>query len=148
MAASVGKSRTVERRRSERRRSFLWSGDDGGGFHARLRERPKKIERTAMSNGTVTSADGTRIGYERHGDGDPVIVVNTVAEDRSGLSGLAGLLAEHFNVYTYDRRGRGDSGDTTPYAPEREVDDLAALWMAPEVIVASARQFFLTRIDR
>ena len=67
------------------------------------------------------------IAYERQGNGDPVIVVNTVAEDRSGLSGLAGLLAEHFTVYTYDRRGRGDSGDTKPYAPEREVEDLAAV---------------------
>jgi pimeloyl-ACP methyl ester carboxylesterase len=80
-----------------------------------------------MSRGTVTSTDGTRIAYERQGNGDPVIVVNTVAEDRSGLSGLAGLLAEHFTVYIYDRRGRGDSGDTKPYAPEREVEDLAAL---------------------
>jgi pimeloyl-ACP methyl ester carboxylesterase len=96
-----------------------------------LRERPK-IERAkskgiAMSNGMVTSTDGTKIAYERHGSGDPVIVVNTVAGDRSGLSGLAGLLAEHFTVYSYDRRGRGDSGDTKPYAPEREVEDLAAL---------------------
>jgi pimeloyl-ACP methyl ester carboxylesterase len=96
-----------------------------------LRERPKierpKSKGIAMSNGMVTSTDGTKIAYERHGSGDPVIVVNTVAEDRSGLSGLAGLLAEHFTVYSYDRRGRGDSGDTEPYAPEREVEDLAAL---------------------
>ena len=54
-----------------------------------------------MTNVSVTSADGTMIAYERQGNGDPVIVVNTVAEDRSGLSGLAGLLAEHFTVYTY-----------------------------------------------
>jgi pimeloyl-ACP methyl ester carboxylesterase len=80
-----------------------------------------------MTNATVTSADGTMIAYERHGNGEPVIVVNTVAEDRSGLSRVAGLLAEHFTVYTYDRRGRGDSGDTKPYAPGREVEDLAAV---------------------
>ena len=80
-----------------------------------------------MSNGTVTSTDGTMIAYERQGNGDPVIVVNTVAEDRSGLSGVAGLLSEHLTVYTYDRRGRGDSGDTKPYAPQREVEDLTAL---------------------
>jgi pimeloyl-ACP methyl ester carboxylesterase len=80
-----------------------------------------------MRNTTVTSADGTMIAYERRGDGDPVIVVNTVAEDRTGLSGLAGLLAEHLTVYSYDRRGRGDSGDNQPYAPEREVEDLSAL---------------------
>jgi hypothetical protein len=69
-------------------------------------------EGIAVYNGTVTSTDGTMIAYEQHGSGDPVIVVNTVAEDRSGLSGLAGLLAEHFTAYTYDRRGRGDSGDS------------------------------------
>ena len=87
----------------------------------------QKSKGTVMTNVSVTSADGTMIAYERQGNGDPVIVVNTVAEDRSGLSGLAGLLAEHFTVYTYDRRGRGDSGDTKPYAPEREVEDLAAV---------------------
>jgi hypothetical protein len=59
-----------------------------------------------MTNASVTSADGTMICYEHRGNGDPVIVVNTVAEDRSGLSGLAELLAEHFTVYTYDRRCR------------------------------------------
>ena len=80
-----------------------------------------------MTNASVTSADGTTICYKRRGNGDPVIVVNTVAEDRSGLSGLAELLAEHFTVHTYDRRGRGDSGDTKPYAPEREVEDLAVV---------------------
>jgi hypothetical protein len=46
-----------------------------------------------MTNATLTSPDGTMIAYERRGDGDPVIVVNTVAEDRTGLSGLAGMLA-------------------------------------------------------
>jgi pimeloyl-ACP methyl ester carboxylesterase len=80
-----------------------------------------------MPTTTVISADETPIAYERFGAGDAVIVVNTVAEDRSGLSGLAGLLAEQFTVYIYDRRGRGDSGDTQPYAPEREVEDLAAV---------------------
>jgi pimeloyl-ACP methyl ester carboxylesterase len=83
-----------------------------------------------MPTTTITSADGTPITYEKSGGGDAVIVVNTVAEDRAGLSGLAGLLAEHFTVYTYDRRSRGDSGDTQPYAPEREVEDLAAIVQA------------------
>jgi pimeloyl-ACP methyl ester carboxylesterase len=83
-----------------------------------------------MPTTTVTSNDGTPIAYEMSGGGVAVIVVNTVAEDRAGLSGLAGLLAEHFTVYSYDRRGRGDSGDTQPYAPEREMEDLAAVIQA------------------
>jgi hypothetical protein len=57
-----------------------------------------------MTNASATSADGTMICYERHGNGDPVIVVNTVAEDRSSLSGLAELLAEHFTVYRHSGR--------------------------------------------
>jgi pimeloyl-ACP methyl ester carboxylesterase len=42
-------------------------------------------------------------------------------------AGMAGLLAPHFTVYDYDRRGRGDSGDTKPYAVQREIEDIEAL---------------------
>jgi pimeloyl-ACP methyl ester carboxylesterase len=78
---------------------------------------------------TVTSADGTTIGYDRTGDGPPVILVDGAFCGRSfgPMPGLATLLAERFTVYTYDRRGRGDSGDTEPYAIEREIEDLEAL---------------------
>jgi pimeloyl-ACP methyl ester carboxylesterase len=78
---------------------------------------------------TVISADGTRIGFSRVGDGPPLILVDGALCYRgSGPNGpLATLLAPHFTVYTYDRRGRGDSGDTAPYTVEREVADLAAL---------------------
>jgi pimeloyl-ACP methyl ester carboxylesterase len=75
----------------------------------------------------VTSADGTPIAFERLGDGQPVIVVGGATCDRAMTRPLAEQLARHFTVINYDRRGRGDSGDTAPYAVEREIEDLAAL---------------------
>ena len=77
----------------------------------------------------VLSKDGTAIAFDRIGNGPPVILVDGALCYRGmGQSGqLAELLAEHFTVFTYDRRGRGGSGDTTPYAVEREVEDIAAL---------------------
>lgn len=83
-----------------------------------------------MSN--VTSADGTRIAYTRTGSGPAVVLVDGALSHRAQSinTGLATALAAHFTVYTYDRRGRGESGDTLPsmpFAPEREVEDLAAL---------------------
>jgi alpha-beta hydrolase superfamily lysophospholipase len=79
--------------------------------------------------GTVTSADGTAIAYERAGAGPAVVLVDCAGHYRelSSFDGLIGPLAQHFTVYQYDRRGRGGSGDTLPYAVEREVEDLAAL---------------------
>jgi pimeloyl-ACP methyl ester carboxylesterase len=78
---------------------------------------------------TVTSADGTTIAYETTGSGPPLIVVDGALGYRAlGFSKkLAEELASRFTVYTYDRRGRGESGDTPPYAVEREVEDIAAL---------------------
>jgi pimeloyl-ACP methyl ester carboxylesterase len=76
---------------------------------------------------TVTSRDGTLIAYERLGDGPPVILVCGGSVDRSSNAPLAALLASHFTVFNYDRRGRGDSGDTPPYAIEREVEDIDAM---------------------
>jgi pimeloyl-ACP methyl ester carboxylesterase len=78
---------------------------------------------------TVTSADGTTIGYDRTGDGPPVILVDGAFCGRAfgPMPGLAPLLAKHFTVYVYDRRGRGDSGNTQPYAVEREIEDIEAL---------------------
>lgn len=77
----------------------------------------------------VRSKDGTPIAYERRGTGPALIVVDGALCSRAfGPSPkLAPLLAQHFTVYTYDRRGRGESGNTNPYSPAREVDDLAAL---------------------
>lgn len=76
---------------------------------------------------TVPSTDGTPIAYETLGAGDPVILVSAALCDRKTTAALAEQLARHFTVLNYDRRGRGDSGDTTPYAVEREVEDIAAL---------------------
>jgi pimeloyl-ACP methyl ester carboxylesterase len=79
--------------------------------------------------GKVTSADGTEIAYEKVGQGPSVILVGGSFNTRSfGPNGdLVPLLADRFTVFNYDRRGRGASGDTLPYAPQREVEDLAAL---------------------
>ena len=77
----------------------------------------------------VTSRDGTEIAYDRTGSGEPVVLVGGAFSYRRfpGQVKLAALLSERFTVYSYDRRGRGDSGDTSPYAVEREVEDLAAV---------------------
>ena len=78
---------------------------------------------------TVISADGTPIAYDRVGSGDPLILVGGTFSYRRfpAQVKLAELLAPRFTVYGYDRRGRGDSGDTAPYAVDREIEDLAAL---------------------
>jgi pimeloyl-ACP methyl ester carboxylesterase len=78
---------------------------------------------------TVVSGDGTTIAFDRAGDGPPVILVDGAMCYRGSgpARPLAARLVPHFTVLTYDRRGRGDSGDTPPYAIEREVEDLAAL---------------------
>jgi pimeloyl-ACP methyl ester carboxylesterase len=76
---------------------------------------------------TVTSADGTPIAVEKTGGGPPVILVGGAFNDRSTVAGLAAVLAPDFTAVTYDRRGRGNSGDSPAYAVEREIEDLAAV---------------------
>lgn len=77
---------------------------------------------------TATSADGTVIAYERWGEGPQVVVVGGAFNDRRTWAELAQALAEEgFTAVSYDRRGRGDSGDTEPYAVEREIEDLTAV---------------------
>ncbi|WP_246179036.1 alpha/beta fold hydrolase [Actinomadura decatromicini] len=75
----------------------------------------------------VKSADGTRIAYDRTGDGPALIYVGGALNDRGSGAALAALLAPDHAVLAYDRRGRGDSGDTPPYTVEREIEDIAAL---------------------
>jgi pimeloyl-ACP methyl ester carboxylesterase len=75
------------------------------------------------------SKDGTAIAFDRSGAGPALILVDGALCGRSfgPMPKLAPLLAPHFTVFTYDRRGRGDSGDTAPYGTEREVEDIDAL---------------------
>lgn len=83
-----------------------------------------------MSEGTVTSADGTTIAYTAWGAGDPVIIIDGATAYRATTphnAATAGLLTDEFCVLNYDRRGRGQSGDTRPYAVEREYEDLTAI---------------------
>jgi pimeloyl-ACP methyl ester carboxylesterase len=75
----------------------------------------------------IRSSDGTTIAFDWLGDGPPVIVVGGVTCDRAMTRPTAEELAKHFTVFNYDRRGRGDSGDTAPYAVEREIEDIGAL---------------------
>jgi pimeloyl-ACP methyl ester carboxylesterase len=75
----------------------------------------------------VISTDGTSIAFDQLGKGPVVILVCGGSVDRTSNAPLATLLAGHFTVFNYDRRGRGDSGDTPPYAVEREVEDVDAV---------------------
>lgn len=75
----------------------------------------------------VTSKDGTSIGFDRVGEGPPVILVSGGSVDRQSNAGVAAILSADFTVFNYDRRGRGPSGNTLPYAVEREIEDIDAV---------------------
>jgi pimeloyl-ACP methyl ester carboxylesterase len=87
---------------------------------------------TAVAQNTVTSKDGTVIAFSRVGEGPALILVDGALCYRAfgPSAAVAAALAPHFTVITYDRRGRGESGDTPPYAIEREIEDLEALLAA------------------
>ena len=80
---------------------------------------------------TVTSKDGTKIAFEKVGSGPAVILVNGAMSYRRAfdttLEDLAELLGKDFTVYDYDRRGRGESGNTKPFTKVREIEDIQAL---------------------
>jgi len=76
---------------------------------------------------TAKSADGTPLAFWREGAGPPLLLVHGGACDHMAWYYVAPLLARMFTVYTYDRRGRGESGDTPPYAVQREVEDVATM---------------------
>ena len=76
---------------------------------------------------SVSSRDGTSIAYETYGQGPPLITVCGATCDRALMRPTAQALSQHFTTVNYDRRGRGDSGDTPPYAVDREIEDIAAL---------------------
>ena len=78
---------------------------------------------------TVSSKDGTTIAFDQAGKGPTVMLVTGALGTRSHMTpnSLAAIISEHFNVIDYDRRGRGDSTDTQPYAVQREIEDIEAL---------------------
>ena len=75
----------------------------------------------------VISKDGTPIAFDQSGQGPALILVAGATATRQAEASIAAALAPDFTVFAYDRRGRGDSGDTLPYAVEREVEDIEAL---------------------
>src|SRR5450432_1599988 len=86
---------------------------------------PAQTRTRAMKS--VTSADGTVIAYEQQGSGPALIIADGAMSTRGGKAALRALLALQLTVFGYDRRGRGDSGDTLPYAVDREIEDIQAL---------------------
>ncbi|MEQ1770511.1 MAG: alpha/beta hydrolase [Devosia sp.] len=86
----------------------------------------------------VTSKDGTQIGYSVIGSGPAIVLVDGAMcwRDMGPSTPLAAELKDRFTVYTYDRRGRGESGDTKPYSTQREVEDVAAVIAAAGGTVA------------
>jgi pimeloyl-ACP methyl ester carboxylesterase len=75
----------------------------------------------------VRSRDGTFIAYQRSGKGEPLVFVHGTTADHTRWASLLPELERHFTVYAVDRRGRGQSGDTPPYALEREFEDVGAV---------------------
>jgi pimeloyl-ACP methyl ester carboxylesterase len=94
---------------------------------ARLPRTPVVSRGMKSGVGTVRSADGTQIAYQREGSGPAVVLVGGGLDDGSENAVLIPALAAEFTVYNYARRGRGGSGDTQPYTVQRELEDLAAV---------------------
>ncbi|MFC6333558.1 alpha/beta fold hydrolase [Paenibacillus septentrionalis] len=78
---------------------------------------------------SVISKDGTKLAYDKSGQGPALILIGGAFSYRKfpGQVQLASLLSDHYTVYNYDRRGRGDSGDAKTYAIEREIEDVQAI---------------------
>jgi pimeloyl-ACP methyl ester carboxylesterase len=88
---------------------------------------PSRATPASIEERAVTSRDGTRIAFDRMGDGPAVILVGGATMVRQGNGALAEALASELTVLNYDRRGRGGSGDTPPHALRREIEDIDAL---------------------
>ena len=88
-----------------------------------------RIVKSTGENRTTTSRDGTIIAFTKRGSGPPLIIVDGAFcyRENGPATELASVLTQHFTVFTYDRRGRGESGDIAPYAVEREIEDLQAI---------------------
>ena len=88
---------------------------------------PERTTQRSHSTKTVNSADGTPIAFDQDNQGPPIIMVVGAFNTRSTTAPLAAALSDRFTTINYDRRGRGDSGDTQPYAVEREIQDIETL---------------------
>jgi pimeloyl-ACP methyl ester carboxylesterase len=102
----------------------------------------------------VRSKDGTAIAFERSGEGPPVILVVGAFNDRATGAPQAADLQERFTVFNYDRRGRGGSGDTLPYAVEDAMPDARACVLegqnhdlVPRVLAPVLEEFLADRSD-
>src|SRR5260370_15067453 len=115
--AAEGRPAWLQRKRVPRRLSAL----EGS------RQRVPQTPWCGLGMEKVRSRDGTTIAFDKEREGPAVIFVDGALSTRSGKAELAGLLSPHFTVYRYDRRGRGDSGGTKPYAVEREIEDIDAM---------------------
>jgi pimeloyl-ACP methyl ester carboxylesterase len=87
---------------------------------------------SSSSDKTVLSKDGTRIAYDVLGTGPALVLVEGALAQKgsSAVIEFVTALAKDFRVFSYDRRGRGSSGDTPPYSVDRELEDLAAICQA------------------
>jgi pimeloyl-ACP methyl ester carboxylesterase len=108
------------------RRRFIATGLAGTAALATIGRQPWAQE-AQLETAAVTSKDGTRIAFDRSGTGPALILVGGALSQRSAWAPFAKLLAPRFTTFAVDRRGRGDSGDTSPYAVEREIEDLEAV---------------------
>jgi len=106
----------------------VFSGQ-GATLFIHARGKQQMVHKRGNTMNTVISKDGTKIAYDKQGEGPAVILAYGALCYRSfgSLPELVKLLTPHFTVYNYERRGRGESGDTRPYAVEREVEDIEAL---------------------
>ncbi|MFI9808901.1 alpha/beta fold hydrolase [Streptomyces sp. NPDC052301] len=75
----------------------------------------------------VVSRDGTTIAYEQAGEGPPIVLLNGSFRDHTIFDALVPELSPHLTTFVYDRRGRGESGDSPEYAVQREIEDLEAV---------------------
>ena len=109
------------------RRLFIGTGLAGAIISTAARGSRASAQETQLKQNKVTSKDGTRIALDRSGHGPALILVGGALSDRSGWAPLAKLLTPRLTVFSFDRRGRGDSEDTSPYSVEREIEDLEAV---------------------
>jgi pimeloyl-ACP methyl ester carboxylesterase len=107
------------------RRSVIQAGL--AGTAALALTRLSLAEETPVAPQFVTSKDGTPIAFDQVGSGPALVLVGGALSQRGAWAPIAKLLSAKFTVLSVDRRGRGDSGDTAPYAVEREIEDIAAV---------------------